>query len=62
VALKDKDGFRRLIADLKSHSESLYRLCLENAFDSINIYLTMECLARLESTIDLSLTSKLAIN
>jgi hypothetical protein len=60
-ALKDKDGFRGLITDLKSYSESLYRLCPENAFDSMNIYLTMECLARLESTTDLKSTSKLAI-
>jgi hypothetical protein len=59
-AMKDKDCFKQLITDLKSHNESLYRLCPENAFDSMNIYLTMECLARLESTIDLKSTSRIA--
>jgi hypothetical protein len=32
-ALKDRDNFKKLIADLRSHSESLYRLCPENAFE-----------------------------
>ncbi|KAH7128920.1 prion-inhibition and propagation-domain-containing protein [Dactylonectria macrodidyma] len=59
-ALKDKDNFKKLIADLRSHSESLYRLCPENAFESMNIYLTMECLARQESPAGLKWTSKLA--
>lgn len=59
-ALKDKDNFKKLIADLRSHSESLYRLCPENAFESMNIYLTMECLARQESPDGLKWTSKLA--
>ncbi|KLO95492.1 uncharacterized protein LW93_8032 [Fusarium fujikuroi] len=59
-ALKDKDNFKKLIADLRSHSESLYRLCPENAFESMNIYLTMECLARQESPDGLKWTSTLA--
>lgn len=59
-ALKDRDNFKKLIADLRSHSESLYRLCPENAFESMNIYLTMECLARQESPAGLKWTSKLA--
>ncbi|KAH8890059.1 hypothetical protein GQ53DRAFT_867710 [Thozetella sp. PMI_491] len=59
-ALKDKDNFKKLIADLRSHSESLYRLCPENAFESMNIYLTMECLARQESPASLKWTSRLA--
>ncbi|RGP78903.1 hypothetical protein FLONG3_2808 [Fusarium longipes] len=59
-ALKDKDNFKKLIADLRSHSESLYRLCPENAFESMNIYLTMECLARQESPDGLKWTSALA--
>ena len=59
-ALKDRDNFKRLIADLRSHSESLYRLCPENAFESMNIYLTMECLARQESPAGLKWTSRLA--
>ncbi|KAK4145067.1 prion-inhibition and propagation-domain-containing protein [Dichotomopilus funicola] len=59
-ALKDRDNFRKLISDLRSHSESLYRLCPENAFGSMNIYLTMDCLARQESPAGLKWTSKLA--
>ncbi|KLO97740.1 uncharacterized protein FFB20_15008 [Fusarium fujikuroi] len=59
-ALKDKDNFKKLIADLRFHSESLYRLCPENAFESMNIYLTMECLARQESPDGLKWTSTLA--
>lgn len=59
-ALKDRDKYKKLIADLRSHSESLYRLCPENAFESMNIYLTMECLARLESPEGLRWTSRLA--
>jgi hypothetical protein len=60
-AMKDRDDFQRLIAELKSHSESLYRLCPENAFESMNIYLTMECLAGQESPVGLKSTSRLAI-
>jgi serine/threonine protein kinase len=60
-AMKDRDDFQRLITELKSHSESLYRLCPENAFESMNIYLTMECLARQESPVGLKSTSRLAI-
>ena len=59
-ALRDRDNFKKLIADLRSHSESLYRLCPENAFESMNIYLTMECLARQESPAGLKWTSRLA--
>lgn len=59
--MKDKDNFNKLITDLTSHSESLYRLCPENAFESMNIYLTMECLARQESPAGLKSTSRLAI-
>ncbi|KAE8451139.1 hypothetical protein EG329_004811 [Mollisiaceae sp. DMI_Dod_QoI] len=59
-ALKDKDNFKKLIADLRLHSESLYRLCPENAFESMNVYLTMECLARQESPAGLKSTSSLA--
>jgi hypothetical protein len=59
-ALKDRDNFKKLIADLRSHSESLYRLCPENAFESMNIYLAMECLARQESPAGLKWTSRLA--
>jgi len=59
-ALKDRDNFKKLIADLRSHSESLYRLCPENAFESMNIYLTMECLAKQESPAGLKRTSRLA--
>ncbi|QYT01724.1 HeLo domain-containing protein [Trichoderma simmonsii] len=59
-SLKDKDNFKKLIADLRSHSDSLYRLCPENAFESMNIYLTMECLAREESPTRLKWTSSLA--
>ncbi|KAH6975230.1 hypothetical protein BKA56DRAFT_489406 [Ilyonectria sp. MPI-CAGE-AT-0026] len=59
-ALKDKENFKKLIADLRSHSESLYRLCPENAFESMNIYLTMECLAKQESPAGLKWTSRLA--
>ncbi|KAK6345988.1 hypothetical protein TWF730_010323 [Orbilia blumenaviensis] len=59
-ALKDKDNFKKLIAELRSHSESLYRLCPENAFESMNIYLTMECLAWQESPAGLKWTSELA--
>ncbi|RBR05618.1 hypothetical protein FVER53590_03333 [Fusarium verticillioides] len=59
-ALKDKEKFKKLIADLRSHSENLYRLCPENAFESMNIYLTMECLAGQESPDGLKWTSTLA--
>ncbi|KAJ4859374.1 prion-inhibition and propagation domain-containing protein [Trichoderma breve] len=59
-SLKDKDNFKKLIADLRSHSDSLYRLCPEIAFESMNIYLTMECLAREESPTSLKWTSSLA--
>ncbi|KAI0391001.1 prion-inhibition and propagation-domain-containing protein [Xylariaceae sp. FL0594] len=47
-ALKDRDDFNTLLSDLRSHSESLYRLCPETAFGSMNIYLTMDCLASQE--------------
>jgi hypothetical protein len=60
-AMRDREDFQKLVNDLKSHSESLYRLCPENAFESMNIYLTMECLARQESPVGLKSTSKLAI-
>jgi serine/threonine protein kinase len=60
-AMKDRDDFQRLITELKSHSESLYRLCPENAFESMDVYLTMECLARQESPVSLKSTSRLAI-
>jgi hypothetical protein len=60
-AMEDRSDFQKLITDLKSHSESLYRLCPENAFESMNIYLTMECLARQESPESLKSTSRLAI-
>jgi hypothetical protein len=60
-AMKDRNDFQRLITELKSHSESLYRLCPENAFESMNIYLTMECLARQESPLSLKSTSRIAI-
>jgi hypothetical protein len=60
-ALKDRDDFKKLITDLRSHSDSLYRLCPENSFESMNIYLTMECLARQESPAGLKWTSRLAI-
>ncbi|KAK0713954.1 hypothetical protein B0T26DRAFT_742435 [Lasiosphaeria miniovina] len=59
-ALKDRDNFRSLISDLRSHSESLYRLCPESAFGSMNIYITMECLAQQESPAGLKWTSRLA--
>ncbi|CAG7562554.1 unnamed protein product [Fusarium equiseti] len=59
-ALKDKEKFKKLITELRLHSESLYRLCSENAFESMNIYLTLECLARQESPAGLKWTSKLA--
>ena len=59
-ALKNRDNFKNLIVELKSYSESLYRLCPENAFESKNIYLTMECLAGQESPAGLKWTSKLA--
>ncbi|KAI6510878.1 hypothetical protein MCOR04_009050 [Pyricularia oryzae] len=60
-ALKDRDGFKKLIADLRSHSESLYRLCPDTAFESMNIYLTMDCLATQESPAGLRWTSRLAL-
>lgn len=59
-ALKDRDSFRKLIADLRSYSDALYRLCPEGAFESINIFLTMECLAKQESPAGLKWTSRLA--
>ncbi|KAK1249265.1 hypothetical protein MKX07_002781 [Trichoderma sp. CBMAI-0711] len=59
-ALKDKDNFRKLIADLRSHSDSLYRLCPEYAFEAMNIFFTWECLAGHESPAGLKLTSSLA--
>jgi hypothetical protein len=60
-ALKDRVSFTRLISDLKSHGDSLYRLCPENAFESINIYVTMDCLAGQEVPEDLKSFSQLAI-
>lgn len=59
-ALRDKDDFRKLISDLKSHSESLYRLCPENAFESMNVYFTMDCLAVQESPAVLKWISRIA--
>lgn len=59
-ALKDKEKFKKLVVELRLHSESLYRLCPENAFESMNVYLTLECLARQESPAGLKRTSKLA--
>ncbi|KAK4164663.1 prion-inhibition and propagation-domain-containing protein [Cladorrhinum sp. PSN259] len=59
-ALKDRDNFRALISDLRSHSEALYRLCPETAFRSMNIYLTIDCLAGQESPAGLKWTSMLA--
>lgn len=59
-ALRDKDDFRKLISDLKSHSESLYRLCTENAFESMNVYFTMDCLAVQESPAVRKWTSRIA--
>jgi hypothetical protein len=59
-ALKDKEHFKQLIADLKSHSDSLYRLCPENAFESMHIYVIMDCLAGQEVPADLKSFSRVA--
>ncbi|KAK4669657.1 uncharacterized protein QC763_204880 [Podospora pseudopauciseta] len=59
-ALRDNDDFRKFISDVKSHSESLYRLCPENAFESMNVYFTMDCLAVQESPAVLKWTSRVA--
>lgn len=59
-AFKDKESFKTLIADLRSHSDSLHRLCPDNAFESMNIYLTMDCLSRQESVPSSESTSRLA--
>lgn len=59
-ALKDKLQFKSLISELRLHSDALYRLCPENAFDSMNIYLMMECLAGQESPTGLQRTSAIA--
>ncbi|KAL7899375.1 prion-inhibition and propagation domain-containing protein [Trichoderma sp. SZMC 28014] len=59
-ASKDKEKFEKLIAELKSHSDSLYRLCPENAFESMNIYFIMECLYKQESPAGLRWMSKFA--
>ncbi|KAK4206017.1 prion-inhibition and propagation-domain-containing protein [Rhypophila decipiens] len=59
-ALKDKGNFKELIAKLRSHSDSLYRLCPENAFESMNIYFIMEFLAKQESPEGLKQASKIA--
>ncbi|KAF2826144.1 hypothetical protein CC86DRAFT_417164 [Ophiobolus disseminans] len=48
-ALKDKTDFKKLILELRSHSDSLYRLCPENAFE-----------ARQESPASLKWTSRIA--
>ncbi|RNJ59366.1 hypothetical protein D7B24_002744 [Verticillium nonalfalfae] len=59
-ALKDRNDFRALISDLRCHSESLYCLCPDTAFGSMNIYLTMDCLARQESPAALKWISRIA--
>ncbi|KAK1252862.1 hypothetical protein MKX08_004049 [Trichoderma sp. CBMAI-0020] len=59
-ALKDKDNFKKLIIELRSLSDSLYRLCPENAFEAMNIYFTMECLSTQESLTGLKSISSLA--
>jgi serine/threonine protein kinase len=58
--MNDKDCFQQLLNVLKSHGESLYRLCPENAFEAMNIYWMVECLAKQESPAGLKSTSKLA--
>jgi len=59
-ALKDKELFKSFVMDLRLHSDVLYRLCPEYAFDSMNFYLTMECLAGQESPVALKRTSEIA--
>jgi hypothetical protein len=59
-AMNGKDCFQQLLNVLKSHGESLYRLCPENAFEAMNIYWMVECLAKQESPAGLKSTSKLA--
>ncbi|CAI4214028.1 unnamed protein product [Parascedosporium putredinis] len=59
-AMKDRENFKKLIAELKFHGDTLYRLCPENAVPSMNIYFVMECVAGQESPAGLKWTSKLA--
>ncbi|CAH0029167.1 unnamed protein product, partial [Clonostachys rhizophaga] len=60
IITEDKDNFKKLITDLRTHGDTLYRLCLENAVPSMNIYFVMECVAGQESPPVLKWTSKLA--
>ncbi|KAF2232530.1 hypothetical protein EV356DRAFT_568620 [Viridothelium virens] len=55
-AIKDRDDFRRLITDLKSYNDALYRLCPDGAFDAMNITLTLDYLSKQESLIGLRRT------
>ncbi|KAL9076216.1 MAG: hypothetical protein Q9157_003751 [Trypethelium eluteriae] len=55
-AIKDRDDFKRLIADLKSHNDALYQLCPDGAFDAMNITLTLDYLSKQESLVGLRRT------
>ncbi|KAL9086394.1 MAG: hypothetical protein Q9165_007180 [Trypethelium subeluteriae] len=54
--VKDRDDFKRLIADLKSYNDALYRLCPDGAFDAINVTLTLDYLSKQESLVGLRRT------
>jgi hypothetical protein len=59
-AIKDREKFQKLIADLQSYNDALYRLCPDGAFEAMNIHMTLECLSKQESFIGLRRTLKLA--
>lgn len=41
-ALKDQGKFKKLIVELSSYSDNLYRLCPEGAFEAMNIFSIMD--------------------
>lgn len=59
-AIKDKEQFKKLTADLRSHNDTLYRFCPEGAFEAMNTHFILECLWPQKSFIGLRRTSKLA--
>jgi len=59
-AIRDRENFKKLVADLKSYNDALYRLCPDGAFEAMNVRLTLECLSQQESFAGLRRTLKLA--
>ena len=52
-SLEDREKFKAMIADLKSHNDTLYMLCPDEAVEAMNLNLPVDYLASRESRLTL---------